>query len=348
MATRQEAQQRFERLASFRAQLDELEREGVVELTEEQRARISEYLNKQLAEFRARFDLDVSDREKRLSLGMRIVSALGGLALCAAIYFFFIRIWGSIPAFVQIPILIAAPIVGMLGMEFAARRERTLYFTALLGSVTVALFVLNLVTIGEIFNVTPSPNAFLAWGVFAMLLAYTYGLRSLLAAGLASMALWTVGTIATITGTNWAMFDRPEHFLAAGTIIAAAGFSERGRPEFASVYRFCGALIAFLAMLILGLSGSLSHLPWDSKSVQAFYQAVSLISTAGVMWISVRRGWSAMVNLGATFFTLNLLAGLVEWWWDWMPKYLFFLIIGAIALGLLVVFRRLRARLEEA
>jgi predicted RND superfamily exporter protein len=38
----------------------------------------------------------------------------------------------------------------------------------------------------------------------------------------------------------------------------------------------------------------------------------------------------------------------VDWWWDWMPKYLFFLVIGLISVALLVVFKRLRARLLGA
>jgi hypothetical protein len=38
----------------------------------------------------------------------------------------------------------------------------------------------------------------------------------------------------------------------------------------------------------------------------------------------------------------------VDWWWDWMPKYLFFLIVGLTALALLWAFRRLRARLAAS
>jgi hypothetical protein len=40
-----------------------------------------------------------------------------------------------------------------------------------------------------------------------------------------------------------------------------------------------------------------------------------------------------------------LFVRLHAWWWHWMPKYLFFLLFGLTAIGLLLVFRRIRTRL---
>jgi len=37
-----------------------------------------------------------------------------------------------------------------------------------------------------------------------------------------------------------------------------------------------------------------------------------------------------------------LLLRFVDWWWDVMPKYLFFLIVGLTAIAMMVVLRRLR------
>src|SRR5216683_3115227 len=50
-----------------------------------------------------------------------------------------------------------------------------------------------------------------------------------------------------------------------------------------------------------------------------------------------------VLNLGAAFFAIFLITRFVAWWWEWMPKYLFFFLVGAIALGLLTAFRQLRA-----
>jgi O-antigen ligase len=52
------------------------------------------------------------------------------------------------------------------------------------------------------------------------------------------------------------------------------------------------------------------------------------------------------VNLGALFFAAFLITRLTDWWWRWMPSYVFFLVIGLLAIGLIVVFRQLRNRME--
>ena len=54
-----------------------------------------------------------------------------------------------------------------------------------------------------------------------------------------------------------------------------------------------------------------------------------------------------LVNLGVAAFIVFLFVRLYAWWWQWMPKYLFFLVLGLIAFGLLLVFRRVRTRLAE-
>ena len=48
------------------------------------------------------------------------------------------------------------------------------------------------------------------------------------------------------------------------------------------------------------------------------------------------------MNTGVTLFVLFLYTKLFDWWWDAMPKYLFFLLMGLTAILLLLVFKRLR------
>jgi uncharacterized membrane protein len=86
----------------------------------------------------------------------------------------------------------------------------------------------------------------------------------------------------------------------------------------------------------------------EDKVVEHFYQMFGVIAAAGAVWIGIRRGWSGVVNTGTAFFTIFLFFRLIDWWWDWMPKYLFFLLIGLVALGLVAVFKRLRGRMRLA
>jgi hypothetical protein len=48
-----------------------------------------------------------------------------------------------------------------------------------------------------------------------------------------------------------------------------------------------------------------------------------------------------------TFFVILLYSKLFDWWWDLMPKYLFFLILGLIAVGLLLVLHKARSFARE-
>ena len=54
-----------------------------------------------------------------------------------------------------------------------------------------------------------------------------------------------------------------------------------------------------------------------------------------------------MTNLGSVFFTIYLYTKFFDWWWEWMPKYLFFLVVGLVAVLLLSVLRRLRILTRE-
>jgi uncharacterized membrane protein len=69
--------------------------------------------------------------------------------------------------------------------------------------------------------------------------------------------------------------------------------------------------------------------------------------TAGAVWGGVRRGHEETTYLGAAFFLLFLNCRLADWLWDWLPKYLFFLMVGVISLGLMLVFRRVRQRMSR-
>jgi hypothetical protein len=49
------------------------------------------------------------------------------------------------------------------------------------------------------------------------------------------------------------------------------------------------------------------------------------------------------VNTGATFFVIFLFTRLYHWWWNWMPRYLFFAVIGTLGIVLVLAFKRVRA-----
>jgi hypothetical protein len=341
-----DAQQRADRLRVFREELAELERQQVLVLTAEQRGNVEPFLDQTLQELARQYDIDVNPSQKQLSWGMRIVSALGGLALCAAVFLFFYRFWGLIPTVGQVAILVATPLLGLAAMNFASKYERTLYFTGLIGLVVFASFVLNLVVLGQLFNRISSPNAFLAWGALALALGYAYGLRLLLATGLISWLAFFSATIVSWSGAWWeSSYSRPECTLVGGALIVGVSILLRhGKHEsFPGTYRLIGLLAVFLSLLTLWYAGADSFLPLEPKSIERIYQVVAFISAAFTIWAGIKHNLSGTVNLGAAFFTIYLYAKFVDWWWDWMPKYVFFFVIASIAIALLFAFRKIRS-----
>jgi uncharacterized membrane protein len=345
-----EAQARADRIRAFQQELEVLEHEGVFRLADETREELGAHHARLLHQLAADFDVDVSSGQKRLSWGMRLASLFGALALSAAVFFFFYRFWGALTTPVQVGLLVVAPLLATLGMEYAARRERSLYFASLIGLVAVACFVLNLSVLAQIFNITPSQHAFLAWAAFALLLAYTYGLRLLLVAGLTCLMGWLSATAGTWSGCYWLSFgERPENFILAGLLVFALGLrSQRIYPGFTGIYRVYGLLAVFIAILILANWGRVSYIPLESGTIENLYQVLGFLVAGLAAWLGIRRHWPGMVNLGSTFFVLYLYTKLFDWWWDWMPKYLFFLLLGLVAILLLLVLRRMRGTAGEA
>ncbi len=95
-------------------------------------------------------------------------------------------------------------------------------------------------------------------------------------------------------------------------------------------------------MLVLANWGQASYLPLARSSVEAIYQTAVFVASALAIWAGIRLSWPEVVNCGNVFFTIFLYTKFFDWWWDWMPNYLFFLIIGLSAILMLLVFKRLR------
>jgi uncharacterized membrane protein len=342
---RAEAQRAADRIRTLREELARDEVQSVLALSGDQRQRFDEWSRAKLAALADQYDVDTTPSQKRMSWGMRIASTLGGLAICAAVILFFTRYWGYLDTWAQLAIVIVTPLVLLLGAELVAQRERTRYFTGLLALVALASFIMNLAVVGSIFNIVSTERALLAWGIFAMLLAYRYGLRLLLAVGLTLLMSYAAAAYTAQMGYQWLEFyDRPEHFLLLGLLLFVVPFYLKHpiNAGFAPVYRLIGVLTVFIAALSLADWGAPSYLPWDTKNIERLYEIGGLILSAGAIWLGIKRNWNGIVNAGAVFFTIFLFTRLYHWWWDWMPRYLFFATIGALGIALVLVFKRVR------
>lgn len=348
--SREVAQARVDRIAAFRAELETVERDGALSLDAGTRERLREYHDRLLEGLARQFDVDRGDAERRMSLGMRLASLVGAMALSAAVFFFFYRFWGALAVWAQVAILTVGPIALLAGVEVAARRERTLYIASLLALVAAASFGLNLGVLGAEFNLVATPLAIGAWGLFVLFMAYGHGLRLLLAGALAALVACATAWPANLAGIDWtSAILRPEPAILSGAALMALADTgvNRSRAGFPATFRVVGLLAVFLPLLIVSGWGEFSYLPWPPDSVEAIYDGLGFALPAAGLWIGLRRRWPEVVNLSAAFLVLFIYVKCFEWAWDWLPRYLFFLMLAAIAIALLFLLRRLRAQMRQ-
>lgn len=348
--TRSEAQQRSDDIRVFRAELARLGEAGVLQLSEPQQAAMDAHHEVLLASFSRDFDIDRDSRAKQLSLGMRIASFLGALALAASVYFLFYRFWGWLGTALQVAILVAAPLLAVTLTAWLSSRQGAAYFAKLAALVTFVCFVLNLSMFGQIFNIAPTDRALLPWAALALLLAYGCELRLLLVAGLVCIAAWIAARAGTWSGMYWLhMGERPENFLPAGVLafFLPLWVGHRRYPGFAATYRIFGLLCLLIPVLVLGNWGAASYLDWPVSIIEGGYQTLGFVLSAAAIWLGARRGWNDTVNTGVVFFVIFLYTKFYDWWWELMPKWLFFLVVALTAVLLLLVFQRLRTAISQ-
>jgi uncharacterized membrane protein len=347
--SRAEAQQRADEIRAFQRELEALERERILVLSEDQRGALARHHGEVLAQYGRAFDIDRDVRSKQLSLGMRVASLVGALALAASVFFLFFQFWGRFTATAQVATLISAALGSFVVTIWLQARDASGYFTKLAAMVAFVCFVLNVAMLGQIFDITPSDNALLPWAALALLLAYTCDLRLLLVAGLLCIIAFISARTGTIAGMYWLDFgERPENFFPAAVILFAIPqlMPHDRLAGFAAIYRVFALLTLFLPTLVLANWGQLSYLDLDPLLVKRSYQVIGFAGSAGAIWLGVRREWNHVVNTGIIFFLVFLYTKFFDWWWDIMPKYLFFLVLGLTAVLFLVVLRRLRAVLR--
>ena len=346
---RSEAQQRADQIGIFRAELARLESEGVLRLDPAQRQAVREHHAALLSGFAGRFDIDRDAQARQLSLGMRVASFLGALALAASVFFLFYQFWGRFDETAQVAILLGAALASLGLTVLIQTRDASGYFTKLAAMVAFACFVLDLTMLGQIFNITPTDRALIPWAALAFLLAYACDLRLLLAAGICCVIAFFAARVGEWGGIYWLHFgERPENFFPVALLLFAFPqlVDHRRMTGFAAIYRIFGLLCLLLPMLVLGHWGWGSYLAdyegVSTRTIEGGYEVAGFVASALAIWLGARRQWPDTVNTGITFFVIFLYTKFFDWWWEAMPKWLFFFVLGLAAILILLVLKRLR------
>jgi len=346
-----EAQRRADQVNAFARELAELERDHVIALTAEQRAAVERHHAALLSSLALEFDVDRTEPQRQMALGMRIASLLAAATLSAAVVLFFYRVWGLLTTPAQVAVLTTMPLLLLVGVGVAARREPTGYVASILAIIAAAGFALDLNALGLVFNMTPTPIVLAAWSAFALALAYAYGLRLLLAGGIVAAMGYVLAVVASAAGADWAAcIARPEPLLVLGPCAIVLSFRRFAtRPEgFAAVWRLVGAAALLLPLVFLSTWPEVfSYRLLPAGALHALYDVAGFLVPAAITVWAVSRRWPETVDVGAGFLVIFTYAKFFDWWWSVLPRYLFFLVLGTLAVATLVVLARLRRRLKE-
>jgi hypothetical protein len=340
-----DAQLRVDQIHAFQQEMGELESDSVLAISSEQASKVQGYHTQLLQTLAATYDVDTSVQSKQLTLGMKIASLFGALTMAVSIFFLFYQFWGYLSTSVQVCILIIAPVSLFLLSLHLAQKESSAYFSKIAALVSLSSFVLNLTMLGQIFNITPSPNAFAVWACFSFLLAYACNARLLLFFGIVSISGFIAMRIGSWSGMYWISFgERPENFFIPSLIIFMLPqlINHIRFANFEVIYRVMAMILMFIPILILSNWGEISYLSWSANVIEGFYQLIGFALSGAAIWLGIKRHWSEVTQTGNVFFILFVYTKFFDWWWDWMPKFVFFFILGLSALLALIIFKRIR------
>lgn len=336
---------RARRILAFRDELDALAREGVPPIDSTTRTAIDAHHDAILARLRAA-DVDTTTSAAQLSIAMRIATVVGTLALALAWGSFLGDLWNEIPMVPRLLLTGVPPLLLAALVPLALRKETSGYVANLVATVATVAFAAHLIVMGDTFDLPPSRGFFLAVGGFALALAYPFGLVLPLLPGLVFGALWCWSLFPSPTGRFDGAFGRFEPGLAIAVAVFAAPRALVRPAGFATLWRGAAALAITVMLLVLNVTHEPSwlHTVMTRETTRTVWQLLGAIGFPALIALSVRRDWALPTRIFVGGLLLFLVTRLTDWFWELIPAWLFFLGMGAFAMGAFTLLKRWRRR----
>ncbi|HWA57705.1 MAG TPA: hypothetical protein VG692_10645, partial [Gemmatimonadales bacterium] len=302
-------QSRVNEIHAFQAELERLTAEGLVALDAGTLARIQARHDAELGRLARISNVDLTPAAARLSLGMKIATLLGTIALSTAYALFVGDHWGRLGVALQILLVIVPTLLLVIATHVAAHRDPSGYVAALLATVAVIAFHTDLATLGTLYNLVDTRGVLLVGGGLALTLAYGYGLTLPLLAGIGLLLAWAWTLGAIPLGLWWtAGFQTMEPLVLAGAIALAVPAVTRGPARFAPWWRGAGTAAIAFGLLMLAQSGTLSLFgPLPQHRLEFIYRWVGAIVLGGLITWGIRRDQRVVMWVatgGAVLFLL--------------------------------------------
>jgi lipid-A-disaccharide synthase-like uncharacterized protein len=338
------------RIRAFRAELEALNAAGVAPLTQAQSEEIVRYHDALLQQLALEHDVDRTDAAGQLSRGMQIAAFIAAVALTAAVYSLVARFWGRLDLPLQATLLCAFPLMALVGVELSSQRERTLYIASIFALVAYGTYWLAVFVLSELVNVPVTPVALWGGALFGVALALPYGFRIIFGGALIALLVALAGSVFQAAGMPWTLVPEYPEIVTAAAFLLVFVAPRLATPHraFAAVTRGVAFAVGFAGLLLLSTAGPASLLPTPSRVTEVIYQAAMLIAATTALVVSVRKQWTETVFIAAAALTLFIFIRFVDWFWDALPRFVFFFLLAAVAFAWLVALRRLRARVDKS
>ena len=111
---------------------------------------------------------------------------------------------------------------------------------------------------------------------------------------------------------------------------------------FESAARHTGLVLWLGSLLLLSNARGFSLLAFDPSTSLAVYQVVFVVVALALLWRALRAGDGPGVTIVAGMLALFLFVRYVDWFWDLLPAWAFFLVIAAAAFASIGLLRRVR------
>jgi hypothetical protein len=341
--------ERARRILAFREELDEVVREGGVAADDPTLAAIASHHDRVLADLAAREDVDLTRDEARLSAGMRLATLLGAAALSTAWGLLVSSVWDDLGTASRLAV-VWLPALAMAGMvPWAARREQSGYVANIVATVAaIGLVVAGFATLDTLDRPEARWPLLLAGG-YAMFAAYHHRLVLPLLLGIVGVGAWLWSLDALVFGDPVTRaFRHAEPVVLLGAVAVAIGRSPLADPPgFRRAWTILGMTALAMSLLYLGLNADGSWFG-SGRAVEGMYQVIGAATFVGLAWFGLARDDLTLARGAAAALVVFLFFRLMDWFWDAIPNWLFFLMVGALALGALLVLSRVRSRRRSA
>jgi hypothetical protein len=343
---RRAAQARADQIRAFRRELRTLADEDVLRLSAEQDAALAAHHDRVLAGLARDFDVDRSEREGQLSRGMRIASLLGAAALVAAVTALVNQVWGRLALPAQVTLLTGFPLAALAGVHLAAERERTRYVASLFALVSLGTAWFAIGMIARLLDLPLSELLLWPAAAFGLAVAVSYGFRLVFALSLVAFATAAASVFFAAGGVPWpVLFERLEPLMGSAFVLLAVSRHLAPLGEgFEDAARHAALVLLLGALLLVSNVPGLSLLASTPNTSRILYQVMFVPLAIGLLWRALRAGDTRGVNLVAAALALFILIRYVDWFWDWMPAWAFFLVLAGMAFASIASLGRVRRR----